>query len=88
MFLNKLMKEVVVNLMDYPFSKEVVFITVIFLFVIICITYFLNLLKIGKSTPIELLNKQKNRKVNLNQNFLLALLGVISLGTGYYLALT
>lgn len=88
LFLNKLMKEVVVNLMDYPFSKEVVFITVIFLFVIICITYFLNLLKIGKATPIELLNKQKKSESEPKSKFLFALLGVISLGTGYYLALT
>ncbi len=88
LLLNKLMKEVVVNLMDYPFSMKVAFITVIFLFVIICITYFLNLLKIGKSTPIELLNKQKKSESEPKSKFLLALLGVVSLGTGYYLALT
>lgn len=56
--------------------------------IIICLTLIFNLIRIGKTKPIELLKSTEAGEREPKSKWLLALIGVAALGAGYYIALT
>lgn len=77
---------------DVPFGFEISTLalktTVILFSVIIGITLFFNLLRIKKTNPIELLKSTETGEKEPKSKWLLALIGVLTLGGGYFIALT
>lgn len=88
LILNKFMRDYTVKVMEYKISMGIVVTTIIFLFIIFLFMYGITLFSIGKSTPVELLLRQKRAEKEPKSKFLITLIGFGLLGYGYYLALT
>lgn len=77
---------------DVPFgfviSTFAIKITVILFSLIIFITLLLNLRRIRKANPIELLKSSNTGEREPKSKWLLAIIGILTLGSGYYIALT
>ncbi|HOM01271.1 MAG TPA: FtsX-like permease family protein [Acetivibrio sp.] len=77
---------------DVPFgftvSIEAIKASAILFSIIIAITLLFNLVRIRKAKPIELLKSSSAGEKEPKTKWLLALIGVLSLGAGYYIALT
>ena len=86
--LNKITKNMTAKIMDYNFSMSSAILTLIFLAIIFILIYLTMIFKIGKSTPIELLSKQKKAEGEPKSKFILGTLGFIILCAGYYLSVT
>ena len=86
--LNKITKNMTAKIMDYNFSISSAILTLIFLAIIFILIYLTMIFKIGKSTPIELLSKQKKAEGEPKSKFILGTLGFIILCAGYYLSVT
>lgn len=86
--LNKITKNMTAKIMDYNFSISSAILTLIFLAIIFVLIYLTMIFKIGKSTPIELLSKQKKAEGEPKSKFILGTLGFIILCAGYYLSVT
>lgn len=86
--LNRITKNMTAKIMDYNFSSSSAILTLIFLGIIFVLIYLTMVFKIGKSTPIELLSKQKKAEGEPKSKFILGTLGFIILCVGYYLSIT
>lgn len=86
--LNKITKNMTAKIMDYNFSISSAILTLIFLAIIFILIYLTMIFRIGKSTPIELLSKQKKAEGEPKSKFILGTLGFIILCVGYYLSIT
>ncbi len=86
--LNKITKNMTAKIMDYNFSISSAILTLIFLAIIFVLIYLTMIFRIGKSTPIELLSKQKRAEGEPKSKFILGTLGFIILCVGYYLSIT
>lgn len=86
--LNKITKNMTAKIMDYNFSISSAILTLIFLAIIFILIYLTMIFRIGKSTPIELLSKQKKAEGEPKSKFILGTLGFIILCVGYYLSVT
>lgn len=86
--LNRITKNVTAKIIDYNFSSSSAILTLIFLGIIFVLIYLTMVFKIGKSTPIELLSKQKKAEGEPKSKFILGTLGFIILCVGYYLSIT
>lgn len=86
--LNKITKNMTAKIMDYNFSISSAILTLIFLAIIFILIYLTMIFRIGKSTPIELLSKQKKAEGEPKSKFILGTLGFIILCAGYYLSVT
>ncbi|EGL35890.1 hypothetical protein HMPREF9126_1507 [Parvimonas sp. oral taxon 110 str. F0139] len=86
--LNKITKNMTAKIMDYNFSISSAILTLIFLAIIFILIYLTMIFRIGKSTPIELLSKQKRAEGEPKSKFILGTLGFIILCAGYYLSVT
>jgi hypothetical protein len=86
--LNRITKNMTAKIMDYNFSSSSAILTLIFLGIIFVLIYLTMVFKIGKSTPIELLSKQKKAEGEPKSKFILGTLGFIILCIGYYLSIT
>ena len=86
--LNKITKNMTAKIMDYNFSISSAILTLIFLGIIFILIYLTMIFRIGKSTPIELLSKQKKAEGEPKSKFILGTLGFIILCVGYYLSIT
>lgn len=73
--------------MDYSTSSFVEFSSIIFFAVVFFFMYLFSLIRIGKSTPIELMSISKKSEKEPKIKWILFVLGIISLVIGYYLAL-
>ena len=77
---------------DVPFGFKVSSVgieaSLILFSVIIGVTLFFNLIRIGKAKPIELLKSTDAGEREPKSKWLLTLVGVLALGAGYYIALT
>lgn len=85
--LNKLMKDVSGRLMDYPFSSKAMIETLGLPFIAYLISLISTSYKIYTSSPVELLSRQKSGEGEPKSRYLLMILGFISLGIGYYIAI-
>lgn len=85
--LNKLMKDVSGRLMDYPFSSMAMIETLGLPFIAYLISLISTSYKIYTSSPVELLSRQKSGEGEPKSRYLLMILGFISLGIGYYIAI-
>lgn len=83
--LNKLLEETVGN-MSYSTSYFVELGTILYLAVIFVLMYFGGLIRVGKSTPIELLSLSKKSQKEPKVKWIHFVLGTLALGYGYYLA--
>ena len=72
----------------FSFNREAAGITIILFAVIFLINYLRSLHQIHTSQPIELLHGAQEGEREPKTKLLLALIGLICLGAGYYLALT
>lgn len=92
--LGKLMFLVLLKMIHFPVSlafsvePEALLGTVVFFLVVFCVTFFWNLLQIRKADPIELLYGSKAGEKEPKTKWLLTLIGIAALGSGYYIALT
>lgn len=85
--LNKLMRDVTGRLMDYPFSSKAMIESLSLLILAYLISLISTSYKIYTSTPVELLSRQKSGEGEPKSRYLLMILGFISLGLGYYIAI-
>lgn len=86
--LNRITKNMTAKIIDYNFSSSSAILTLAFLAIIFVIIYLIMMFRIGKSTPIELLSKQKKAEGEPKSKFILGTLGFIILCVGYYLSIT
>lgn len=86
--LNRITKNMTAKIMDYNFSISSAILTLIFFAIIFILIYLTMIFRIGKSTPIELLSKQKKAEGEPKSKFILGTLGFIILCIGYYLSIT
>lgn len=85
--LNKLMKDVVGGLMDYPFSIKAMVETIMLIALAFLTSLFATSLKIYNSTPVELLADQKSGEGEPKSRYILMVLGFVLLIAGYYIAI-
>ena len=88
MGLNKLMNDTGATLMDYPFKWNSVLITLGLVAVTLCLCHFLNSWSIYRLSPVELLHTQHVGEKEPRSKKLLGLVGLLLVGSGYYIALT
>jgi len=74
--------------LGFYISKEAVFSTVILFAAIFFLLYLNTVRKLKSSKPVELLRGSNVGEKEPKANWFLALLGILSLGSGYYLAVT
>lgn len=86
--LNRITKNMTAKIIDYNFSISSAILTLAFLGIIFVIIYLIMMFRIGKSTPIELLSKQKKAEGEPKSKFIIGTLGFIILCVGYYLSIT
>ncbi|EGV11054.1 efflux ABC transporter, permease protein [Parvimonas sp. oral taxon 393 str. F0440] len=86
--LNRITKNMTAKIIDYNFSTSSAILTLIFLAIIFILIYLTMIFRIGKSTPIELLSKQKKAEGEPKSKFIIGTLGFIILCVGYYLSIT
>lgn len=72
----------------FPFSKEAFFNTAKFFGIVYALNFISSLVQIGKANPIELLSGAKKGEKELKHIWLYTIAGLITLGYGYYIALT
>lgn len=76
------------TVMGFYISIKAVLITVIFFIAIYVVTYVFNRLRIHFLNPVEMLNAENMGEKEPKVKFLILLLGLITMGWGYYIALT
>lgn len=86
--LNRLMKDTGAGLMDYPFEPISAIVVVIVGGLIMFFIYLMNLRRVSKLSPSQLLQEKKAGEKEPKANLVVLLLGLITIGAGYYLALT
>jgi len=86
--LNRLMQDTGAGLMDYPFQIESALGTIAILFGTFLVSFIIHAFKIGRLNPIELLRSAKKGQEEPKGRWWLAILGLLALGGGYYIALT
>lgn len=84
--LNYLLQNEIPN-MNYSTSVFVEIISIVFFFGVFVLMYLKSIVKIGISTPIELMSSAKKSEKEPKVKWILFLLGSIALSFGYYLAL-
>ena len=72
----------------FEVPQEAVLYTCIGFGAIFLLTYLLNLLRLGRVKPIELLKGSETGEREPKTKWLLAILGVLTMGAGYYLSFT
>ncbi|MGY0837529.1 FtsX-like permease family protein [Aerococcus urinaeequi] len=86
--INKLMKDTGATLMDYPFSLGVAGYTVAVGGLIIFFVYLINNIRLNRLQATELLQAKKAGEKQPKANILVLLIGLVTMGAGYYFALT
>lgn len=86
--LNRLMRDVSGRLMDYPFSLSAMAATFAWLAVLYVLTVLRSGIRIQLSTPVQLLGRQRAGEGEPKSRVVLLTVGFLSLGGGYYIALT
>ena len=76
-----------VRLMDYPFSVYSLVITIVYIGVIFLLLFIDGSRNLKKISAIELMSQSKSKEKEPKLKFIPLLLGIISLGAGYILAL-
>ncbi|RPA55539.1 ABC transporter permease [Aerococcus agrisoli] len=87
-WLNRLMKNTGATLMDYPFSPLGAITTVVISGLILFAILLLNSFRLTSIKPTELLNQKNAGEKEPKANYLFLLIGLITTGLGYYIALT
>ncbi|MEY8371327.1 ABC transporter permease [Aerococcaceae bacterium 50-4] len=86
--LNRLMKDTGAGLMDYPFAPTSAIVVMIVGGLIMFLIYLMNLRRVSKLSPSQLLQEKKAGEKEPKANFIVLLIGLITITAGYYLALT
>lgn len=84
--LNYILQNEVPN-MEYSTSTFVELLSILFFGTVFLVMYLISVVRIGKSTPIELMTVSKKSEKEPKVKWIIFLLGVVALGIGYYLAL-
>lgn len=88
LLLNKLVRNVGTKISDYTFEPKVALYCAIFLLAIYVILLIADSAKIGRLSPMELMEKQESAEGEPKSKLFLGLIGIVSMGLGYYIALT
>lgn len=91
MFLNKvLQRHHHVTLADFTLNMNVVWLTLLILILVMGLIFLVNIVKVTLQNPIQLVQKENNQSQRIKKVRLIILLvlGLVLLGSGYYLALT
>ncbi len=73
--------------MDFEFAMDTLVYTVVFFLVIFCMTLVYNLFQIQLANPIELLHGGSHGEKEPKTKWLMTVLGIVLLGTGYLIAI-
>ncbi|MHA6602690.1 FtsX-like permease family protein [Aerococcus urinae] len=88
MAINKVMRLSGMTLMDYPFKWQVALISLVEIILVHGLVYLLNRRRIQKNNPLELMQRGQAGEEAPKGNLFVALLGLVLVGTGYYISLT
>jgi len=86
--LNRLIQDTGASLMDYPFSPLAAIGTSGLLALILILIGLTNSLRLSRLQPSELLSQSRAGEAEPKSRWLILLLGLATLGAGYYIALT
>lgn len=86
--LNRLLSDIDVTVMDYPFSAKTMIITLVVGMFLFIFTYILNTFSLRKTSPCELLCKSKEGEREPKIRIFILLSGITLLIAGYYIAIT
>ncbi len=73
---------------DFQISINALIVTTVFFLIVFLLTFISSTFKVMVSNPVDLLSGAKNGEKPPKANIFLSFLGLILLGTGYYLAVT
>lgn len=88
MFLNWIVRDVSASIIDYSFSQTATLVTLYMIIFILIIYALIFGLKIQLLNPIQLFKMQKSGEGEPKVKIILLILGLLSLGAGYYIALS
>ncbi|MBG9981195.1 ABC transporter permease [Facklamia sp. DSM 111018] len=88
LFLNRLMANTGTGIMDYPFSVRACLIVLILMGTLFLMIHIMASVKLSISNPVALIQSSSKGESEPRSNWLALLIGLIGVGTGYYLALT
>lgn len=88
MFLNWIVRDVSASIIEYSFSQTATFVTLYMIIFILIIYALIFGLKIQLLNPIQLFKMQKSGEGEPKVKIFLLILGLLSLGAGYYIALS
>lgn len=90
MILNRLVEGTGIKLMDYPFDMRAASIMLGLLFLLMLLIFMINNVILTYSNPLQLMKSQKAGEKKRRRWVIITLfvLGIIGLGTAYYMALT
>lgn len=86
--LNRLIQDMGAGLGDYPFSPWAALGTTVIIAGIMLIIYLINSLRLARLNPAELLSQTHAGEAEPKSRWFILLIGLITLGAGYYIALT
>lgn len=88
MFLNRLMRDTGAGIMDYPFDWLAALATVLALFLVCGLLFLINSFKYTRIQPSSLLSQSQAGEKTSRWTGLWLILGLVTLGAGYYIAFT
>lgn len=88
LFLAKLLELDGASFAEYPFSLLAAMMTGAFILFVQTILFMVNLTKMSLSSPMELFSSQVKGEKEPKASLLISLLGILTTGAGYYIALT
>ncbi|SFE55130.1 FtsX-like permease family protein [Peptostreptococcus sp. D1] len=86
LFLNNIIGDVSAKISDYPFSVAACGITGIFIVFIFMTVFFVSVINIKGTSPMELISKQYKGEGEPKSKIIIAIAGFILLGAGYIIA--
>lgn len=86
--LNRMMQDTGATLMNYPFQIESTIGVILLIFGTLFVSFAMNALKLMRLNPIELLKSAHEGEGEPKGRVWLAMIGLLSLSGGYYIALT
>lgn len=86
--LNRIMKDLNVELLNYSFSLQAFVSLLVFIGIIFIAVFIISCRHISATSPMQLLSRQRAGQKEPKSRLIISLLGVLILVAGYYIALT
>ncbi|UUX33786.1 FtsX-like permease family protein [Fundicoccus culcitae] len=86
--LNRLIQDAGAGLADYPFDLKAALMTSLIILAVLLLIYLINTWRIVRLNPTELLSQTHAGESEPKSRWLLLIIGLVTLGAGYYIALS